>query len=105
MEMCPSLTHTELNFLSLKYQKGSTGYVKYREMLAFFSPITNPFRTGNSLGHLMVEHGKDVVQDTSPPHPIATKPNYGLPGVKGCLQKQVHSLSENTMRIILVFIM
>lgn len=76
--------------LANKYQKGSSGYVEYEKMLAFFKPTVNPYRTGYGLGRLLAQQERDVVMETAAPHSLATKPNHGLPGVKGFLQKQVH---------------
>ena len=58
-------------------------------MLARVSPPTEVYRTGNDLRSLLTQRSENIISSTVPPPVLAQQPDYGLPGLKAEIQKQV----------------
>ena len=68
---------------------GQICYVNF--FRALDTPRNNP--AGNQMTRLLEHRQKrDILNDASHPFPLATKPNYGLPGVKVHLERQVSNV-------------
>ena len=63
--------------------------VHYEALLARVNPPTDVYRTGNDLRGLLTQRMGNVISATVPPPVLAQQPDYGLPGLRAELQKQV----------------
>ena len=74
------------------FQDASSGFISYTVFLSRFISQPPVYRRGNNLGQLLAQkplvYGDPLV-NTKPPESVHVSPTYGLPGVKGILQKQV----------------
>ena len=99
LELCPDLTEVQLGRLVSMFQDASSGFVSYNLFLSRFINQPPVYRRGNNLGQLLAQKTSvygDPLINTKPPESVHASPTYGLPGVKGILQKQVWTLIIST---------
>lgn len=88
-ELCPIFTDSELSLLISKYREGKS-LINYQKMLSFFGPVAaHPFQHGNNLRCILSQQDQEATKEASTALPLASKPNHGLPGIKGNLQRKV----------------
>eukprot|EP00731_Ephydatia_muelleri_P029707 Em0021g230a len=90
-DLCPEITHKTLATFLDKFKVDGGDVVHYEAMLARVSPPTEVYRTGNDLRSLLTQRSENIISSTVPPPVLAQQPDYGLPGLKAEIQKQMVS--------------